>query len=206
MQIPNNYTELEVITIIDKVVHNLAAAFRFGHYDIEDMKQEGRIAALEILHKYDDSRGPLENFLYVHVRNSYMNLRRKKLRRSETPCRTCPFFDPQCKKSTNKCGIFADKMECDKFNSWTKRNDDKANIMEPTNLANITVTEKSVQQQSDVIESVEIRELQNKIDTELPVKLRGDYLKMKAGVSVPKAKRLKVEEACKKIIKDALDA
>lgn len=75
MKIPKGMTEQQVIDIITKVVERQAAKFRFGYHEIEDMKQEGFIIAMDALERYDNER-PLENFLAVHVNNRLKNFKR----------------------------------------------------------------------------------------------------------------------------------
>ena len=206
MYIPPNFTEEQVLCIIDKVVNALASAFRFGYFDTDDIKQTGRLFALQALEKYDTSR-KLEPFLYVHVRNRLISFKRDKLRRHELPCRACPFFDPELKKSTNQCALFADKMECDKYNRWKVRNDSKANIMEPADIENINdEREKNMRSCNDIVDTANLNEMIHKIDTMLPASMRGDYLKMRAGISIPKQRRMKIKEECKKILSEEYDA
>lgn len=51
--------------------------FKFPSYDIEDIKQEGRIIGLSKLQKYTEDRGDLENFLFVSISNGLRNLIKK---------------------------------------------------------------------------------------------------------------------------------
>ena len=49
VQIPKGMTEEEVLSIIESVVNVLAFNFKFGYFDLDDMKQQGRMYALEAL-------------------------------------------------------------------------------------------------------------------------------------------------------------
>ena len=49
MQVPKGLTEEEVLEIISRAVAYLAPSFKFGYFDIEDMKQEGTIFSIEAL-------------------------------------------------------------------------------------------------------------------------------------------------------------
>jgi len=75
MKIPKGMTEQEVIETITKVADRQAAKFRFGYYEVEDMRQEAFIIAMDALDRYDEKR-PLENFLAVHVNNRLKNFKR----------------------------------------------------------------------------------------------------------------------------------
>ena len=63
---------LEALNIVTK---RLVYKFKFGYHEIEDMKQQAAVFAIEALEKYDHKR-PLENFLWVHVRNRLFNFKR----------------------------------------------------------------------------------------------------------------------------------
>lgn len=82
-------SEAELIEAIDYVVDSLAGGFVFGYFTIEDIRQEARCFALEGLRNFDPnfkSEGALEeklrSFLFRHVRNRLMNLKRDKQGRS----------------------------------------------------------------------------------------------------------------------------
>ena len=72
--------------IIERVSSRLAQKFRFGYHTIDDMKQQAALFAWEgIYDSWDDSR-PLENFLWIHVRNRLYNFKRNNYGRPEKPC------------------------------------------------------------------------------------------------------------------------
>ena len=199
MKIPPGFTEREVLAIIQKAVDSLAKTFTFGHYDIDDIKQEGFIFALDALEKekYDSSR-PLENFLYSHIRNRFINLKRNKFRRTDPPCARCHAGE-SC-PSANGGGW------CKKYEYWHSRNRTKSNICNPVALENVNdEKEHSTRTESTSEQEVEITEALTMIDAQLPIELRATYLQMRAGVSVPKVKRLIVEEAVKKILTGVIE-
>src|SRR5690348_1481836 len=111
MTVPPGMTEAEVLEAIEKAVNALASSFTFGIYDIDDIKQQGRLYALQALatEKYDPSR-PLPNFLYAHIRNRLINLKRDKLHRNDPPCKECASGEP-CQPDGH----------CKKFLEWRKR-------------------------------------------------------------------------------------
>ena len=75
MKIPKNMTEEEVIETIQKVVRRVSYNFKFAFYDVEDIEQEAFIIGMEALDRYDEKR-PLENFLFVHIKNRLKNFNR----------------------------------------------------------------------------------------------------------------------------------
>jgi hypothetical protein len=192
MNLPHGKTEAEVLLAIEKAVNILAPSFVFGYFDLDDIKQQGRVYALQALAAggYDPSR-PLENFLYAHIRNRYINLRRDKLRRSDAPCLRCHAGDP--------CG--EDGQTCRRYDDWLARNQAKANILRPLDIEHIAdERERRARVASTVCEDAERDELLRRIDEQLPVELRSSYLQMRAGVSIPRARRLVVEAAVKEIL------
>lgn len=192
MKVPEGKTEAEVLAAIEKAVGILGPSFVFGFFDVEDVRQQGRLYALEVLERecYDPAR-PLENFLYSHVRNRLINFRRDKLRRNDPPCRRCHAGDP--------CG--PDGEPCARYAGWAGRNRSKSNLMRPLGLDRVADEGERRTRVGSVAEGeAEVAELLKRIDEGLPAELRASYLQMRAGVAVPKARRLVVEAAVKEII------
>jgi len=179
----------EVLKTIDTVVNRLAKKFTFGYYEVEDIKQEGVVLALEVLKgdKYDPSR-PLENFLYIHLRRRLGNFKRDNYYRLEPPC---PKPDSE------------DDKDFPKWNAWNKRKETRRNLMEPLDIDGIhDECEPNMRMESDIINNTELAEILQKIDRDLPTDLRADLLRMRANVNIPKLRKEKVIEAVKKIIHD----
>lgn len=183
--------EAEIVRVIQLVARSLAFSFKFGYHSVEDLEHEGIVEALEVLEegKYDISR-PLENFLYVHVRNSLSNFRRKHYMRLEPPCQCCDPFDPP-------------SYPCQKWVDWQSRNSAKQNIMRPLDMSNIAdESESRMRDESATEEDAMGNELRALLDKELPVELRRDYLQMLDGKVIPKARRERVREAVLEITRD----
>ena len=206
MQIPKGMTEEEVLGVIDRVVNILAFNFKFGYFDLDDMKQQGRMYAIEAMPRYNPDMGNLHNFLRSHIRNRFLNLHRDKLSRHQPPCQGCPFYDPNCQQSKNKCTAFVDKLECDKYAGWEKRNGAKRSLVEPLDISGIRdEKEKNMRNNVDIPEIVTKSELMYIIDNNLPVTMRADFKKMMEDVSVSKQRRDKVISAIKKIVEEYYD-
>jgi len=199
-------TEEEVLGVIDRVVNILAFNFKFGYFDLDDMKQQGRMYAIEAMPRYNPDMGNLHNFLRSHIRNRFLNLHRDKLSRHQPPCQGCPFYDPNCQQSKNKCTAFVDKLECDKYAGWEKRNGAKRSLVEPLDISGIRdEKEKNMRNNVDIPEIVTKSELMYIIDNNLPVTMRADFKKMMEDVSVSKQRRDKVISAIKKIVEEYYD-
>ena len=82
MKIPNNMTKQDVIDTITNVSRRLASKFTFAHYTEDDIAQEAFMIGMEALDRYDENR-PLENFLFVHIRNRLKNFKRDNYIRYE---------------------------------------------------------------------------------------------------------------------------
>ena len=73
--------------------------------------------------------------------------------------------------------------------------------MRPLDIQNLSdENEKSVRQSHNIIDEATLAEARAVIDNNLSVELRSIYLRIKAGESVPKAKRVKLENALRDLI------
>lgn len=197
-KLPEGKTLEDVLAAIERVVSRLAPNFRFGYFTVEDIKQQGRLYALQGLSSgYDPSR-PLESFIFSHVRNRLINYKRDNYKRTDCPCRLC--YGMMSGQSKHPDGKY-----CDKFLVWQKRNIKKQNILSPLDISNISdECEKRTRTESTIVQDAEIKEIVEIIDRELPVEYRAQYLQMKEGLSVPKAKRTEIEEKVNEILKGGL--
>lgn len=193
MKLPPGVTEDAFLEAVNSVADLLAHHFKFGIYDADDIRQQAALFGIEAMGegtKYDPKR-PLPNFIFSHVRNRLLNLKRNKLRRSDPPCRECHEALPG--QTTHP-----DRQYCKRYSSWLKLNLAKSSLMCPMELSAVTNDRESCE--SEVVETVETDEILRKIDRELPVELRSDYLRMRAGESVPKATRSHIEQVVLRII------
>lgn len=192
MYIPPGMTEEQVVAAIEKVVSSLAAKFRFGYHETEDMKQEARFEAIKLMNskKYDTSR-PLENFMYSHVRNRLLNFKRNNYKRTEPPCISCPFYDKLCKKSVNQCAEFKDKDDCKKFDNWNQRNKAKAGLMHPVDISSIF--DEKLSAKYSLIKEIELKEIISIIEKGIPPYLMPVWKKAKGGEKLRKSEKDKLQ-------------
>ena len=185
MYIPPGKTEEEVLAAIERSVNLLAKTFPFGFYDIDDIKQHGRMEAVKLMNdgRYDPKK-PLENFIYTHIKNRYLNLRRNLLMRSDAPCKAC--HSGQC----------CTPGGCAKYLTWQRRNLRKASLMRPVEMED--TQEKSGS--TNVSEGMDNAEMMRKIDEQLPVELRLTWKQILDGMKVPKAKSDIVRKAVQDIL------
>ena len=202
MFIPNGFTEQEVLQTIEDVVVKLAGPFKFGFHESDDMKQEGRILALEALPRFDASLGTLKNFLTNHIRNRFINMRRDKLERRHPPCSSCPFY----KEALDKCGAFDCKEDCEKWQGWKRRNTMKRNLMEGYNPNSISENSGDSTPTSELlVNNMSNKEIVEYVDRKIPIGLRADYLRMLNGVKIPKGKREKILALVRDIVKEKFE-
>jgi len=197
-KIDENYF-LEVIDIITK---KLAYKFKFGYHDIEDMKQQISIFAIEGLKNYDHKR-PLENFLWTHVRNRLFNYKRDNYQRPDKPCLTCPLYDPKLKESFSGCKQFNNKNDCDLYSSWSTRNVSKKNLMHLTTIDEVKNYGNAFSDNEDpLFQSISNNEIIDLLEQHLVDDYRIIYLKLKEGSKVSKADISKLTIKIQQIIKD----
>lgn len=184
MKIPKGMTEKEVVEIINRVAKGLANKFKFGYHSVEDIKQQACLyACMAIDTKYDGKR-PLENFLWVHVRNRLCNYKRDTYERKDKPCDKCPLKA----YIGGVCTAYKDMEECEFYAKWLLRNTTKKNLCHTMDISNIRDTEERNLKFYDNPEDKLIKkELEELIDDRIPVTLRQYWIRMKHGVKVPKA-------------------
>ena len=202
MNIPKGMTADEVTAIISKIAKRLAPKFKFGYYEVNDIEQEAFILGIEGLKDYDEVR-PLENFLWVHIRNRLKNLKRNEFERHDKPCLRCRV---DAYDKIQGCSQYEDPMACKPYKKWHCRNQTKKNLMAPIGFDNVRDEQeermKIYHQVDDIIAN---RELQDIIDDKLPIYLRADYLRLLSDVHISKPRRVKVQEAIREILTELDD-
>jgi DNA-directed RNA polymerase specialized sigma24 family protein len=197
-RVTHSEAEADIHRVIRQMAANLSGRFVYGYHTREDIEQEGVMLALEVLAedppKYD-ARRPLENFLHVHLRNQLSNQKRKVFNRPEAPCTCCDPYNPPA-------------QPCRKWEEWQRRNTSKRNIMRPISMDSVQEDrglEPSLATASRVEDDAVCDEMLERIDRDLPPDLRGDYLRMRENVPVPKSRRQHVREAVLRILGEGTD-
>lgn len=168
-------TETEVLATMTRVVDRIAHKYRFGYFDIDDIKQEAFIIAMEAMDRYDEAR-PLENFLAVHISNRLKNFKRDN------------FFRPDYVPPSGK--IIND-------------NNTKRFLMEPLDIDNIRDEhERNMRGEENIVDDLAKKELMSIVDTSLDMGLRSDYLRILHGVYVPKPRREQIYESIMQILRE----
>lgn len=174
MNLPQEISK-EVLLLIDDIVNRLAPTFTFGYYDEDDLKQEGRIFAMEALPRYNPNRDTsLKTFLYNHVRNRYLNLKRDKYAR------------PAPKN-----------IKDEELEKWLKRNSSKRSLIDT-----LDISDDRNEPYSPEYDLIQHKEMLRIIDIHLPVEYRGDYRCLIEDVKLPKSRRVKILEVLKEILNE----
>tara|TARA_A100001015_G_scaffold292789_1_gene368543 strand:- start:2204 stop:2824 length:621 start_codon:yes stop_codon:yes gene_type:complete len=195
MKTPKGLTEQEVLEVINKTVNYLAPSFKFGYFDIDDMRQEGTIFCLEAIDSFNfkkssqqDIKDALFTFLKTHVRWRFLNMRRKQLMRVEPPSCKCKL----CREDS------PNRLDCPKYSNWIKRNIAKRSLMEPFDVDDVySINSSSSIDMDEKILSSDIIKILNQY---IPANIRVDYRKFIDGVSISKSKREKLIQTIKLII------
>lgn len=184
LNLPKGISEDDFVNIVADIAKKLSYKFRFGYFDNLDITQESYVFALDALDRYDSSR-PLPNFLYVHIRNRLMNLKRNNYTRINPPCDTCPLG--AYIKCNDECTEYNDKMECGFYSSWFNRNTARKNLITPINLDGVNDDgENNMKVHDDIGDMLDRKYIISILDANMPHHVRRDYLKMKHDVTIPK--------------------
>jgi DNA-directed RNA polymerase specialized sigma24 family protein len=187
--------EQEFLDVLEKITKKLSYKFKFGYHEVEDMKQQAAIFAMEALDKYDHKR-PLENFLWTHIRNRLFNFKRDNYQRPDKPCLTCPLYDPKFKKSISGCSKFENKNDCELYSQWANRNERKKNLMHFSYIGE----NDNFAEDKDFFETISNSELFNIIDKNLRYEYRELYLRLKNGDKLKSIELNKLKKEITKIL------
>jgi len=198
LEIPNGLSEAKILEIMEVVVNYLAPSFKFGYFDIDDMKQEGRVFCIECLPDFDITRSShddvnraLLNFFKVHVRRRFINLRRNKFERVEPPTCKC---DLCISDSPNR-------LDCHKYDSWVRRNLSKRSLVESFNVDDV-YTGENHDKDMDVGESLMSSEIIGVLDTHMPTRCRGDYRRFIENVRLTKERRERIVNQIRTVLSE----
>jgi DNA-directed RNA polymerase specialized sigma24 family protein len=191
--------EEELLQTIEIISKKLSYKFKFGYHEIEDMKQQISVFAIEGLQNYDHKR-PLENFLWTHVRNRLFNFKRDNYQRPDKPCNTCPLFDKLSGDPSKDCFKYKNKNDCDLYTSWYSRNSAKKNLMYLNTIEELK--EYLFTKDKTQSDNAQEKELLDILDEELYGELREIYLKIKMGNKVYKHEFNKLVNKIKELINE----
>jgi len=203
VKIPSGYTEEQVLEDIEYVTERLSRHFKFGYYTKEDIKQEGCLEALRGIKKYNPHRGTtLRTFLYTHVRNRFINMRRNKCFSQNMPCVGCGFRDKNKKKAKSGCHEFDDKIKCESYRRWADANKRKGNLINSYGIIKSSDDNLDIPINFDVVDHIYKKEILQIIDENLPFSFREDYCRFLQGARISQTKKELLIEAIKSLLND----
>ena len=193
--IPKGYTEEEVVEILENVARRLCSRFKFGYHDIEDIKQQAILEGWKVLtEKKYNGEHPLENFLWVHVKNRLVNFKRDNYERITKPCEKCPYkaYD----KENNECLKYGDNLEdCKFYHKWIMRNAAKKNLVDTIDVDNVDDEHENRMKIYDAhTDHVDARKIDIILLEELKLEYLNDYDRFKVGAKLSKDDREKIKE------------
>ena len=180
----------EQMQVIEQIANRLASKFKFGFHELDDIKQQARLFALEGLEAYDGIR-PLENFLWTHVRNRLYNFKRNNYFRPEKPCDACPLFENQ------KCMGFTNMEECDLYYKWKTRKEKKQALVNSS-----VISTPVAEDEPDLAVLIDSKDLFDLIDLELHVDFREDWIRFTNSLKLPTARKDKLLEEIHNILEE----
>lgn len=200
-------SENEFVAIVNRIMDRIVSTWVFGYFDSDDIRQEAFIIATKAIRsgKYDKCR-KLEPFLFRSISNGLFNLKRGVTGKFASPCQRCPLFDRKYESTTNQCKAFTNKLDCDKYMQWELRNAKRNSLINPISFSSPDEDEEDVFDiQTYTIEHVLDEAIKNEItdliNNNLPATLRGNFLKMMAGIKIKTQDRKAVQSAIYDIIK-----
>lgn len=200
MIIPKGMTEKEVLECIDHVVKGLAPKYVFGYYTLEDIKQYGRLKAIELIKsgKFDSEKSSLKTFVWTHVKNRLVNLKRDEFERLDKPCYKCPLYKPNIK---SECEKYEDKHNCDLYSKWYSRNESKKNVICPIDIDNVSYDkEQNLSHSNDLDLSIDTKDMVDLIDSKISNKNRSYWIKLKSDIKLSKKEYNAVLEEIREIL------
>lgn len=176
----------KVIEAVNKFAGYLASVYKFGFYEIDDLKQEAMVRAFQAMNNgtYDDSKD-LDQYLFMTVKNHFKNIHRKYRQQNKPPCLTCPLYDPNFKSSLNQCSEYADKNDCQPFNEFINKYENRQSLLQPSDITSISDEDKNeLVIDYNLLEDLAQTELYDYVDRNIAPLVRNDFLRMIAGVKL----------------------
>lgn len=194
----------KVVEIVEEFSGYLGQVYKFGFYELEDMKQEAILRCLEAVNNknYDNTKS-LKQYLFMVTKNHFKNLLRKYRQKNEPPCLTCPFFDPGMKTSVNQCNKFLNKEDCKEFSDFKQKCATRESILSPCDIHNLSDEEKErLVINIDTLDTIADTELYIYIDKHLNPSMRSDFLRLLSGINIREDNKKTIQREIALIIRD----
>ncbi len=162
----------------------------FGYLDKNDLKNEIFVICLEKLNDFDSSRGNLEHFLRVSVKNRLINRFKDITKSVRSPCPRCPFYDKG--NSPSDCAKFGnDRHLCNKWRNY------ELSIESRNSLLNASEPQYERESNENILDKILGNELKDIVLSKIDKSYHYDVQQIMSGgkISKQRVKRLKREVA-----------
>lgn len=165
----------------------------FGYLDKEDLKNEIWVICLEKIDTYDISKGNLENYLRVLVKNRMINKFKDITKSVRPPCPRCPFYDPG--NSPSDCKEYGnDRHKCSKWRNYI------LSVESRNSLLNAMEEQIDRENESCIINNAMGRELIELAESGLVPRLYKDLVNIMNGNKVSKQRKIRLYSELKKLL------
>ena len=188
----------KIFNIIDKISreHNKKT---FGYLNKDDLKNEIWVICLEMIKEYDKSKGELEHFLRVGVKNRLINRFKDITKSVRSPCPRCEFFresgDPDsCKK------FHLERELCSKWKNYKMSTDSRNSLL--------NAAEQQYERFSgeNLVNNIISSELKNFIESKINIKFLHDFRELISGSKISKKKMAKLKVEINNLLNENNDA
>lgn len=181
----------------NKLITEIAGTYchrTFGYFDEEDIQSEIWIICLQALEEYNNSIGPLKNFLIRTVKNRLVNKFKGVTKALRSPCLRCEHYRPE---KTIDCAAFGvDKHECSRWKNYT------LSIESRNSLIN---TSEDLKERYDDVPAelkLEAQEAIEYIRKSIDPSMLKEFNRMVAGEIINNSKSEKIVEEVKRLLRE----
>jgi hypothetical protein len=174
--------------LIIQRIANEHSSKTFGYLTSDDLKNEIWAICLDKIKDFDYSRGELEHFLRVSVKNRLVNRFKDITKSVRSPCPRCPYYNPKNKES-DCTKFFENKHECNKWRNYQLSIESRNSLLNATEQQGDRVTGDTALNRiiSDEIKELVISEIDDAYHHDLQQLMSGGK------ISKQRLKRLKRE-------------
>lgn len=165
----------------------------FGYLDKEDIEHEIWVICLEKINTYDISKGNLENYLRVLVKNRMINRFKDITKSVRPPCPRCPHYDPG--NSPSDCAEYGnDRHFCNKWKNYKLSVESRNSLLNPM--------EEQIDRETDsrVLNNIMGNELIALAQSGLTPALYKDLNNLIQGNKISKQRKIRVHTELKKVL------
>ncbi len=175
--------EATILATLEEIARIISSKISFGPYQKNDIYQEVCLAGLLLMEKdagtYDPRR-PIGNYFMVSLRNRMLNLKRDKYFRSAPCCTCCDRFNPP-------------DNPCPRLKRWLTNNARKRQLSESNPAPDANPSDAASDEAA--IDRELVKEIDDFVDWSFLPTMRNDYLRLKAGATIPPARKNAVSNA-----------